>query len=367
MTRFGVMKHLQGARGRRPRRHPAARPGEAPLPEPRPHPARPRPVGEQVRRAVGRRAQRPQARDWRGPWRRSSRSTSAPRPERLWEAITDPEIRAQVQLRRPAWTPTGRPARGFEMAHPTPAGRWARARSSRSTRRAGSCRRMTALWSDEVKAEGTLAGDLGDRAGRATPCRLTVTHDQLREGANDQLYGGWPMILSGLKTWLETGELLTTPGLADVRGLKRRRAPSGRRSGRTGPVRVLGVRPAARSCRGCRRSCPRPSRSAARASTRTAARTAGRRRAGARVMTPFSRERTDTLSARPGFAASTSALNSMPASRPTVRTSATMSRSRIGATASASTGSSRRRGRSAPRARGCRCSRCPPRSTPRGR
>ena len=43
-------------------------------------------------------------------------------------------------------------------------------------------------------------------------CRLTVTHDQLREGANDELYGGWPMILSGLKTWLETGELLTTPG-----------------------------------------------------------------------------------------------------------------------------------------------------------
>ncbi len=43
-------------------------------------------------------------------------------------------------------------------------------------------------------------------------CRLIVTHDQLRAGANDQLYGGWPMILSGLKTLLETGELLTTPG-----------------------------------------------------------------------------------------------------------------------------------------------------------
>jgi hypothetical protein len=43
-------------------------------------------------------------------------------------------------------------------------------------------------------------------------CRLTVTHDQLRDRANDELYGGWPMILSGLKTWLETGELLTTPG-----------------------------------------------------------------------------------------------------------------------------------------------------------
>jgi len=43
-------------------------------------------------------------------------------------------------------------------------------------------------------------------------CRLMVTHDQLREGANGQIYGGWPMILSGLKTLLETGELLTTPG-----------------------------------------------------------------------------------------------------------------------------------------------------------
>jgi hypothetical protein len=29
---------------------------------------------------------------------------------------------------------------------------------------------------------------------------------------NGELYGGWPMILSGLKTWLETGEVLTTPG-----------------------------------------------------------------------------------------------------------------------------------------------------------
>ena len=34
----------------------------------------------------------------------------------------------------------------------------------------------------------------------------------MRDGANSQIYGGWPMILSGLKTWLETGELLTTPG-----------------------------------------------------------------------------------------------------------------------------------------------------------
>ena len=45
-----------------------------------------------------------------------------------------------------------------------------------------------------------------------TSCRLRVTHDQLAEDANSELYGGWSMILSGMKTLLETGELLDTPG-----------------------------------------------------------------------------------------------------------------------------------------------------------
>jgi hypothetical protein len=41
---------------------------------------------------------------------------------------------------------------------------------------------------------------------------LTVTHDELPDAADNELYGGRPMILSGLKTLLETGESLTTPG-----------------------------------------------------------------------------------------------------------------------------------------------------------
>jgi len=70
-----------------------------------------------------------------------------------------------------------------------------------------------ALWGEDVKSEGTSRvtfeiQPIGDS------CRLTVTHDQLREDANGQLYGGWMMILSGLKTLLETGEMLTTPGSA---------------------------------------------------------------------------------------------------------------------------------------------------------
>lgn len=60
------------------------------------------------------------------------------------------------------------------------------------------------LWGEDVEREGTSRvtweiEPVGDS------CRLTVTHDQLAEGANSELYGGWPMILSGLKTLLETG------------------------------------------------------------------------------------------------------------------------------------------------------------------
>ncbi len=70
---------------------------------------------------------------------------------------------------------------------------------------------FNALWSDDVQAQGTSRvtweiEPVGDS------CQLTVTHDQLPESANPELYGGWPMILSGLKTLLETGEELTTPG-----------------------------------------------------------------------------------------------------------------------------------------------------------
>ena len=47
---------------------------------------------------------------------------------------------------------------------------------------------------------------------RALTCDCLVTNAELRDGASPEIYGGWPMILSGLKTWLETGTVLTTPG-----------------------------------------------------------------------------------------------------------------------------------------------------------
>lgn len=131
-------------------------------------------------------------------------------PERLWAAITDPEIRSKYNFGagvRSDWVPGAR----IEMGSPSAPGLLGEGEVLEVDPPRKLVHTLTALWSDEVKSEGP-SRVTWDIEQVADSCRLVVTHDQLREGANDQLYGGWPMILSGLKTWLETGQLLTTPG-----------------------------------------------------------------------------------------------------------------------------------------------------------
>ena len=131
-------------------------------------------------------------------------------PERLWAAITDPDVRARFHFGNRIesdWSPgsayviTNRNAPGplmeGENLEVDPPRRLVQS--------------QLALWGEDVAAYGTTRvtweiEPVGDS------CRLTVVHDQLPADADAQLYGGWPMILSGLKTWLETGEKLTTPG-----------------------------------------------------------------------------------------------------------------------------------------------------------
>ena len=162
-------------------------------------------------------------------------------PERLWEAITDPAIRRHYNFGAGVesdWTPGSRIA----MGSPSAPGLLGEGEVLEADPPRRLVHTLVALWGDDVKAEGSSRvtweiEPVGDS------CRLLVTHDQLREGANEQLYGGWPMILSGLKTWLESGELLTTPGVADVRlangvvgSLRRWTSPS-RSAGSTGTSR----------------------------------------------------------------------------------------------------------------------------------
>jgi uncharacterized protein YndB with AHSA1/START domain len=137
-------------------------------------------------------------------------------PDTLWEAITNPEIRAKYNFgaapigewKVGAKQQMGAPDAGVvlgecEVLEVDPPRRLVHT--------------LDAYFSAAAKAEPTSRvtweiEPVGDS------CRLILTHDQLREGGSDEIWGGWPMVLSGLKTWLESGELLTTPGsLAYVR------------------------------------------------------------------------------------------------------------------------------------------------------
>ena len=131
-------------------------------------------------------------------------------PERLWEAITNPEIRRKYNFGMGVesdWSPGSR----YRAMSPRVPGALAEGENLEVDPPRRLVQSFNALWGEGVKREATSRvtweiEPVGDS------CRLTVIHDQLREGANEELYGGWPMILSGLKTLLETGEALTTPG-----------------------------------------------------------------------------------------------------------------------------------------------------------
>ena len=131
-------------------------------------------------------------------------------PNRLWAAITDPEQRSKYNFGASVLT-DWKPGSRYEMTARDGSFKLGEGEILEVDPPRRLVQSMRALWSDEVKSEGTSRITWEIDPIRDS-CRLLVTHDQLREGANDQLYGGWPMILSGLKTWLETGGLLTTPG-----------------------------------------------------------------------------------------------------------------------------------------------------------
>ncbi len=109
-------------------------------------------------------------------------------PERLWQAITEPELRRKYSFGvgvDSEWTPGSR----YDAAAGTIAIAEGENLEVEPPRRL--VQSFTALWSEDVKAEGTSRvtweiEPVGDS------CQLTVTHDQLHEDANAEIYGGWP-------------------------------------------------------------------------------------------------------------------------------------------------------------------------------
>lgn len=134
-------------------------------------------------------------------------------PERLWEAITDPDMRSRYSFGvrvESDWT-AGSSYRSSAGGQEIAAGENIAVDPPRRL-----VQSFNALWPSpedrpQVSEEPTSRVTWEIEQVQDS-CRLRVVHDDLREGANEELFGGWPMILSGLKTLLETGEDLTTPG-----------------------------------------------------------------------------------------------------------------------------------------------------------
>ena len=132
-------------------------------------------------------------------------------PERLWDAIVSPEIRSRFQFGcriESDWSPGS----SYEITNPNAPGLLL---VDGANVEIDPPRRLVqtfqAHWDVASNDHGPTRvtweiEPVGDS------CRLLVTHDGLAQDAPSTLYGGWPMILSGLKTYLETGTTLTTPG-----------------------------------------------------------------------------------------------------------------------------------------------------------
>ena len=132
-------------------------------------------------------------------------------PERLWEAITSSEMRERYTFGvgiDSDWSEGS----AYEARHARAGVSISRGENLEVDPPRRLVQSFTALWSDEVREQGESRVTWEIEPVGDDSCALTVTHSELRDDASPELYGGWPMILSGLKTVLETGETLTTPG-----------------------------------------------------------------------------------------------------------------------------------------------------------
>src|SRR4030081_791797 len=116
-------------------------------------------------------------------------------PERLWEAIASSEMRQKYNFGvcvNSDWTEGSH----YEATHPNAPALLMEGENLEVDPPRKLVQSFTALWTDDVRREGTSRVTWEIEQVRDS-CRLTVTHDQLPDGANSEIYGGWPMILSG--------------------------------------------------------------------------------------------------------------------------------------------------------------------------
>ena len=127
-------------------------------------------------------------------------------PEKVWEAITDEKISASY------WERSNRS--DWQVGSP-----WSHQLPGKSPDVVGKVleadppRRLVTSWAPPSDAgnpakTSRCAFDIEDLGGKV---RLTVTHSDLDEQGLKDVSGGWPAVLSNLKTLLETGRTLPDP------------------------------------------------------------------------------------------------------------------------------------------------------------
>lgn len=128
-------------------------------------------------------------------------------PERVWQAITDGELTRQYYFGSPVSSDWSVGAR-FEMTSPDGSQVWVEGGVLEVDPPRRLVQSFTAHWDEEMSQDSPsrVTWEI-EPSGDAS--RLRVTHDGLSPAAARQVSGGWPQILSGMKTLLETGEPLT--------------------------------------------------------------------------------------------------------------------------------------------------------------
>ena len=124
-------------------------------------------------------------------------------PQKVWEAITDAKISASYWERENV--------SDWKVGSP-----WEHRLPGKAPDVIGKVlesdppRRLVTSWAAPADSDTTsrVAIDIEDLNGKV---RLTVTHTDLDEPGLKDVSGGWPAVLSNLKTLLETGRTLPDP------------------------------------------------------------------------------------------------------------------------------------------------------------
>ena len=128
-------------------------------------------------------------------------------PEQLWSALTDPDFMKQYWFGM-HFTTDWKPGSPWQMLFPD-----GRVADTGEVVEADPPRRLVLKWRNDFRTELKSVGyarciiDLEPQAG-AVKLSITHTMDRAESKFIDAVSGGWPQILSNLKSLLETGGIV---------------------------------------------------------------------------------------------------------------------------------------------------------------